>query len=154
MAAVIATELNPDVRAQQASLLGRGKAKMSTLGRLTDVRLTVQPRRAPAEWLAGMPTREFSKHAIRANHITDDSICGLWLLCTSEGCRLLVQMCLLRLKGTSKMPKVALALVASLALLASVGCVGKQPVPPPAPAPYVAPPYVAPPAVAPVRTRD
>ena len=32
MAAVVATKLNPDVRAQQARLLGRGKAKMSTLG--------------------------------------------------------------------------------------------------------------------------
>lgn len=32
MAAVVATKLNPDIRAQQARLLGRGKAKMSTLG--------------------------------------------------------------------------------------------------------------------------
>lgn len=32
MAAVVATRLNPDIRAQQARLLGRGKAKMSTLG--------------------------------------------------------------------------------------------------------------------------
>lgn len=32
MAAIVATKLNPDVRAQQARLLGRGKAKMSTLG--------------------------------------------------------------------------------------------------------------------------
>ena len=32
MAAVVATKLNPDVRAQQARLLGRGKTKMSALG--------------------------------------------------------------------------------------------------------------------------
>jgi transposase len=32
MAAVVATKLNPDIRAQQQRLLARGKAKMSTLG--------------------------------------------------------------------------------------------------------------------------
>lgn len=32
MAAVVATRLNPDVKAQQQRLLGRGKAKMATLG--------------------------------------------------------------------------------------------------------------------------
>jgi transposase len=32
MAAVVATKLNPDIRAQQARLLGRGKAKMAALG--------------------------------------------------------------------------------------------------------------------------
>jgi transposase len=32
MAAVVATKLNPDIRAQQQRLLARGKAKMATLG--------------------------------------------------------------------------------------------------------------------------
>ena len=32
MAAVVATKLNPDIKAQQQRLLERGKAKMSTLG--------------------------------------------------------------------------------------------------------------------------
>ena len=32
MAAVVAIKVNPDIRSQQARLLGRGKAKMSTLG--------------------------------------------------------------------------------------------------------------------------
>ncbi len=32
MAAAVAARLNPDIRAQQARLLGRGKAKRSTLG--------------------------------------------------------------------------------------------------------------------------
>jgi len=57
------------------------------------------------------------------------------------------------------MPKVALALVASFALLVSAGCVGKAPVPPPPPpqpvtfAPPPPPPAPPPPAVGPVRTR-
>jgi transposase len=32
MAAVVATKLNPDIKAQQQRLLERGKAKMATLG--------------------------------------------------------------------------------------------------------------------------
>jgi transposase InsO family protein len=38
----------------------------------TDVGSAIQPGRAPAEWLAGMPTREFSKPTIRENRRTDD----------------------------------------------------------------------------------
>ncbi|WP_084731840.1 transposase [Microvirga vignae] len=32
MAAIVATKLNPDIKAQQQRLLGRGKATMSSLG--------------------------------------------------------------------------------------------------------------------------
>ena len=38
----------------------------------TDVGSTIQPGLAPAEWLAGMPTREFSKPTIGENRRTDD----------------------------------------------------------------------------------
>src|SRR5580658_9855357 len=39
-----------------------------------DVGPTIQPGRAPAEWLAEMPTREFSMPTIRENRWTDDSV--------------------------------------------------------------------------------
>src|SRR5712692_4671256 len=39
----------------------------------TDVGSTIQPGLAPAEWLAGMPTREFLKPTIGENRRTDDT---------------------------------------------------------------------------------
>src|SRR5216683_2214181 len=41
-------------------------------GEGADVGSTIQPGLAPAEWLAGTPTREFSKPTIRENRRTDD----------------------------------------------------------------------------------
>src|SRR5207302_9649711 len=38
----------------------------------TDVGSTIPPGLPPAEWLAGMPTREFSKPTIAENRRTDD----------------------------------------------------------------------------------